>query len=73
MREVTTLVESAYNIIEKQNKLIKDQKTIIDKFNTLFNGLELRNELQLKQIKDLQNECISITNEYIDNSINGGV
>jgi SAM-dependent MidA family methyltransferase len=73
MKEVTTLVESAYNIIEKQNKLIKDQKTIIDKFNTLFNGLELRNELQLKQIKDLQNECISITNEYIDNSINGGV
>ena len=38
MKEVTTLVESAYNIIEKQNKLIKDQKTIIDKFNN-DNGL----------------------------------
>ena len=33
MKEVTTLVESAYNIIEKQNKLIKDQQSIINKFN----------------------------------------
>jgi len=73
MKEVTTLVESAYKIIDKQNKLIKDQKSIIDKFNLLINGLELRNELQLKQIKDLQEECISITNEYIDNSIKGGI
>jgi SAM-dependent MidA family methyltransferase len=73
MKEVTTLVESAYKIIDKQNKLIKDQQSIIDKFNLLINGLELRNELQLKQITDLQKECISITNEYIDNSIKGGI
>ena len=46
MKEVTTLVESAYNIIEKQNKLIKDQQSIINKFNLLITGLELRNELQ---------------------------
>ena len=73
MKEVTTLVESAYKIIEKQNKLIKDQQSIINKFNILFTGLELRNELQLKQITDLQEECISITNEYIDNTYKGGV
>jgi len=72
MREVTTLVESAYKLIDKQNKLIKDQQQLINKFNLLFTGLELRNELQLKQITDLQKECISITNEYIDNSIKGG-
>jgi len=73
MKEVTTLVESAYNIIEKQNKLIKDQQSIINKFNLLITGLELRNELQLKQITDLQNECISITNEFIDNTNKEGV
>jgi len=73
MKEVTTLVESAYNIIEKQNKLIKDQQSIINKFNLLITGLELRNELQLKQITDLQEECISITNEYIDNTNKGGI
>jgi len=73
MKEVTTLVESAYNIIEKQNKLIKDQQSIINKFNLLITGLELRNELQLKQITDLQKECIDITNEYIDKTNNGGV
>jgi len=73
MKEVTTLVESAYKIIEKQNKLIKDQQSIINKFNILFTGLELRNELQLKQITDLQEECISITNEYIDNTYKGGI
>jgi hypothetical protein len=72
MREVTTLVESAYKLIDKQNKLIKDQQQLINKFNLLFTGLELRNELQLKQITDLQKECISITNEYIDNN-KGGV
>jgi SAM-dependent MidA family methyltransferase len=73
MKEVKTLVESAYNIIEKQNKLIKDQQSIINKFNLLITGLELRNELQLKQITDLQEECISITNEYIDNTNKGGI
>ena len=60
MREVTTLVESAYKLIDKQNKLIKDQQQLINKFNLLFTGLELRNELQLKQITDLQKECISV-------------
>tara|TARA_B100000767_G_C19583415_1_gene458303 strand:- start:607 stop:828 length:222 start_codon:yes stop_codon:yes gene_type:complete len=73
MKEVTTLVESAYKLIDKQNKLIKDQQQLINKFNLLFTGLELRNELQLKQITDLQKECISITNEYIDKTIKGGV
>ena len=33
MREVTTLVESAYKLIDKQNKLIKDQQQLINKFN----------------------------------------
>jgi len=73
MKEVTTLVESAYKLIDKQNKLIKDQQQLINKFNILFTGLELRNELQLKQITDLQKECISITNQYIDNTNKGGV
>lgn len=73
MIEVTTLVESAYKLIDKQNKIIKDQQELINKFNLLFTGLELRNELQLKQITDLQKECISITNQYIDNNVKGGV
>ena len=73
MKEVDTLISSANKIIEKQHKLIEDQHNIINEFNILFKGLELRNELQYKQIKDLQKECINITNEYIDKSIRGGV
>ena len=68
--ELIDLFDEAKRIIDKQEELIKMQMNVIKTMQTALEGLELNELLLKKQLADIQEELISITNDYID--VKGG-
>jgi hypothetical protein len=68
--ELIDLFNEAKRIIEKQEELIKMQMNVIKTMQTALEGVELNELLLKKQLADIQEELISITNDYID--VKGG-
>ena len=68
--ELIDLFEEAKRIIDKQQELIKMQMNVIKTMQTALEGVELNELLLKKQLADIQEELISITNDYID--VKGG-
>tara|TARA_R100001460_G_scaffold4702_1_gene13117 strand:- start:26 stop:244 length:219 start_codon:yes stop_codon:yes gene_type:complete len=68
--ELIDLFEEAKRIIDKQEELIKMQMNVIKTMQTALEGVELNELLLKKQLADIQEELISITNDYID--VKGG-
>ena len=64
------LFEEAKSIIDKQDKLIQIQIKLIRTMQRSLEGIELNDLLLKKQINDLRNELMNITNEYIDEKVN---
>ena len=64
--ELIDLFEEAKRIIDKQEELIKMQMNVIKTMQTALEGVELNELLLKKQLADIQEELISITNDYID-------
>ena len=75
MSELIDLFEEAKRIIDKQEELIKMQQSLIKTMQQGLQGVELNELLLKKQLADLQEELVSITNDYIDskNIYKGGV
>jgi hypothetical protein len=69
--ELIDLFDEAKRIIDKQEELIKMQMNVIKTMQTALEGVELNELLLKKQLADIQEELISITNDYID--VKGGV
>ena len=69
--ELLELFEEAKRIIDKQEELIKMQQSLIKTMQQGLQGVELNELLLKKQLADLQEELVTITNDYID-SIGGG-
>ncbi len=72
--ELLDLFEEAKRIIDKQEQLIKLQQSLIKTMQQGLQGVELNELLLKKQLADLQEELMSVTNDYIDskNNIKGG-
>ena len=72
--ELLDLFEEAKRIIDKQEQLIKLQQLLIKTMQQGLQGVELNELLLKKQLADLQEELMSVTNDYIDskNNIKGG-
>ena len=68
--ELIDLFEEPKRIIDKQEELIKMQMNVIKTMQTALEGVELNELLLKKQLADIQEELISITNDYID--VKGG-
>ena len=68
--ELINLFDEAKRIIDKQEELIKMQMNVIKTMQTALEGVELNELLLKKQLADIQEELISITNDYID--VKGG-
>ncbi len=68
--ELIDLFNEAKRIIDKQEELIKMQMNVIKTMQTALEGVELNELLLKKQLADIQEELISITNDYID--VKGG-
>ncbi len=68
--ELIDLFDEAKRIIDKQEELIKMQMNVIKTMQTALEGVELNELLLKKQLADIQEELISITNDYID--VKGG-
>jgi hypothetical protein len=68
--ELIELFDEAKRIIDKQEELIKMQMNVIKTMQTALEGVELNELLLKKQLADIQEELISITNDYID--VKGG-
>ena len=68
--ELIDLFDEAKRIIDKQEELIKMQMNVIKTMQTALEGVELKELLLKKQLADIQEELISITNDYID--VKGG-
>ena len=66
MSELLDLFEEAKRIIDKQEELIKMQQSLIKTMQQGLQGEELNELLLKKQLADLQEELVSITNDYID-------
>jgi hypothetical protein len=66
MSELIDLFEEAKRIIDKQEELIKMQQSLIKTMQQGLQGVELNELLLKKQLADLQEELVSITNDYID-------
>ena len=64
--ELIDLFDEAKRIIDKQEELIKMQMNVIKTMQTALEGVELNELLLKKQLADIQEELISITNDYID-------
>ena len=64
--ELLDLFEEAKRIIDKQEELIKMQQSLIKTMQQGLQGVELNELLLKKQLADIQEELISITNDYID-------
>ncbi len=69
--ELLDLFDEAKRIIDKQEELIKMQQSIINTMQQALQGVELNELLLKKQLADLQEELVTITNDYID-VIGGG-
>ena len=72
--ELLDLFEEAKRIIDKQEQLIKRQQSLIKTMQQGLQGVELNELLLKKQRADLQEELMTVTNDYIDskNNIKGG-
>jgi hypothetical protein len=72
--ELIDLFEEAKRIIDKQEQLIKLQQSLIKTMQQGLQGVELNELLLKKQLADLQEELMTVTNDYIDskNNIKGG-
>lgn len=72
--ELIDLFDEAKRIIDKQEELIKMQMNVIKTMQTALEGVELNELLLKKQLADLQEELMTVTNDYIDskNNIKGG-
>ena len=72
--ELLDLFEEAKRIIDKQEQLIKLQQSLIKTMQLGLQGVELNELLLKKQLADLQEELMTVTNDYIDskNNIKGG-
>ena len=68
--ELLDLFDEAKRIIDKQEQLIKLQQSLIKTMQQGLQGVELNELLLKKQLADIQEELISITNDYID--VKGG-
>ena len=68
--QLIDLFDEAKRIIDKQEELIKMQMNVIKTMQTALEGVELNELLLKKQLADIQEELISITNDYID--VKGG-
>ena len=68
--ELIDLFDEAKRIIDKQEELIKMQMNVIKTMQTALEGVQLNELLLKKQLADIQEELISITNDYID--VKGG-
>ena len=66
MSELLDLFEEAKRIIDKQEELINRQQSLIKTMQQGLQGVELNELLLKKQLADLQEELVSITNDYID-------
>ena len=66
MTELIDLFEEAKRIIDKQEELINRQQSLIKTMQQGLQGVELNELLLKKQLADLQEELVSITNDYID-------
>ena len=64
--ELLDLFEEAKRIIDKQEQLIKLQQSLIKTMQQGLQGVELNELLLKKQLADLQEELMSVTNDYID-------
>jgi len=64
--ELLDLFDEAKRIIDKQEELIKMQQSIIKTMQQALQGVELNELLLKKQLADLQEELVTITNDYID-------
>jgi hypothetical protein len=72
--ELLDLFEEAKRIIDSQEQLIKLQQSLIKTMQQGLQGVELNELLLKKQLADLQEELMTVTNDYIDskNNIKGG-
>ena len=68
--ELIDLFDEAKRIIDKQEELIKMQMNVIKTMQTALERVQLNELLLKKQLADIQEELISITNDYID--VKGG-
>jgi hypothetical protein len=64
--ELLDLFEEAKRIIDKQEQLIKLQQSLIKTMQLGLQGVELNELLLKKQLADLQEELMTVTNDYID-------
>ena len=64
--ELIDLFEEAKRIIDKQEQLIKLQQSLIKTMQQGLQGVELNELLLKKQLADLQEELMTVTNDYID-------
>ena len=64
--ELLDLFDEAKRIIDKQQELIKMQQSIMKTMQQALQGVELNELLLKKQLADLQEELVTITNDYID-------
>ena len=69
--KVLDYISTAETLVERQEILIKLQEDVIDKLRNEINILESRCELQAKQIKQIKEELIGMTNEFIDSKAGG--
>ena len=64
--ELLDLFEEAKRIIDKQEQLINLQQSLIKTMQQGLQGVELNELLLKKQLADLQEELMTVTNDYID-------
>ena len=64
--KVLDYISTAETLVERQEILIRLQEDVIDKLRGEINILESRCELQAQQIKQIKEELIGMTNEFID-------
>ena len=68
---VLDYISTAETLVERQEILIRLQEDVIDKLRNEINILESRCELQAQQIKQIKEELIGMTNEFIDSKSGG--
>ena len=69
--KVLDYISTAETLVERQEILIRLQEDVIDKLRNEINILESRCELQAQQIKQIKEELIAMTNEFIDSKAGG--
>ena len=69
--KVLDYISTAETLVERQEILIRLQEDVIDKLRNEINILESRCELQSQQIKQIKEELIAMTNEFIDSKTGG--